>query len=202
MNIHEQLNLDNDKYGLLFDVRRSIRYHDRRRAFYERLHAVTGVFTVLMAGSVLFDIGKNGETAGWLLVLSVFAALMAALDMVIGYSKRAGLHSSLRERFANLEISMILGDTADETWLEHHKSRLLIEKDEPPIYKVLDNLCRNDLLTAEGFSPTKNPNQFVVVSRWKALTAQFWQWENDPCKTHEGELKAKVEPAKQETFPA
>lgn len=202
MNISEQLNLDDDKYGLLFDVRRSIRYHDRRRAFYERLHSVTSVLTVLMAGSVFFDIGKNGETAWWLLALSVFAALMATLDMVIGYSKRSGLHSSLRERFANLEIAMVMGDTADETWIEHSKSRLLIEKDEPPIYKVLDNLCRNDLVTAEGFRPKNNPDQFIVISWWKALTAQFWQWENDPCKTLKDELEAKAKPAKQETFPA
>jgi hypothetical protein len=35
MNIED---MTDAQYGLLFDVRRSIRYHDRRRAFFETLH--------------------------------------------------------------------------------------------------------------------------------------------------------------------
>jgi len=32
-------------------VRRSIRYHDRRRAFFETLHRLTGALTVLLASA-------------------------------------------------------------------------------------------------------------------------------------------------------
>lgn len=178
MHLTEQLNISHEQYGLLFDVRRSVRYHDRRRAFYEQWQHFTSFLTILMAGSVLFDLAKSGETAWWLQLISVLAAFFAAMDMVIGYSKRASLHSSLRERFALLEIAMVTGDAEDATWSAYQRERLMIEKDEPPLYKVLDNLCRNELLEAEGFKRKKYPGQFFDATCWQELTAQFFRWEN------------------------
>lgn len=178
MNLQEQLQLSDEHYALLFDVRRSIRYHDRRRAFYEQLHHLTSLLTILMAGSVLFDLAKKGETADWLTGISVAAALLAAIDMVIGYSKHASLHSSLRERFANLEIEIISGPADGPRWMNYQKERLLIEKDEPAIYQVLDGLCRNELLVAEGFTKSKNPDQFFNTYFWRRWTAQLFRWEN------------------------
>lgn len=170
--------LSDKQYELLFDVRRSLRYHDRRRAFYELLHQITSLMTILMAGSVLFDIAKSGETASWMVFLSTVAALLAAADMVVGYSRRANLHTDLRSRFADLEISILFGDLTDSTWRNHRKTRLSIEKDEPPVYVVLDSLCRNELLVAEGFDRKTNVDQFAKVSWWQTVTSQLWRWEN------------------------
>lgn len=178
MNLCEQLDLNHEQYGLLFDVRRSVRYHDRRRGFYEQCHHITSLLTILMAGSVLFDIGKTGEAAHWLYALSVLAALMAAADMVIGYSKRAVLHGALRERFADLEIAMVCESAAVEVWQKYQRERLLIEKDEPPVYRVLDLLCRNELLQAEGYTREKSPGEFFEASLWQKLTSQLWRWDN------------------------
>jgi hypothetical protein len=178
VKIKELLHLTDEHYQLLFNVRRSIRYHDRRRAFYERLHHLTSLLTILMAGSFLFDLAKDGDTARWLIVLSTAAAFLAALDMVIGYSTRASLHSSLRERFANLEIEMVTGTTDDQEWENHFKKRLLIEQDEPAIYKMLDLLCHNELLEAEGFSRSKSPEEFFNAHLWHKLTSQLFRWEN------------------------
>jgi hypothetical protein len=50
MNIED---MTDAQYGLLFDVRRSIRYHDRRRAFFETLHRITSALTILLVGWVL-----------------------------------------------------------------------------------------------------------------------------------------------------
>lgn len=178
MNLQEQLDLSNDKYALLFDVRRSVRYHDRRRAFYELMHQITGLLTILMAGSVLFDLAKSGSTAWWLIGLSVVAALMAAMDMVVGYNKRANLHGSLRERFALLEIDMIDGDTLDATWQRYQRTRLQIEKDEPAIYVIVDLLCHNELLVAEGVQKKNHPDKFAKIGRWQTWTSHIWRWEN------------------------
>lgn len=175
MNLQEQLQLSDEHYALLFDVRRSIRYHDRRRAFYERLHHVTSLLTILLAGSVLFDLAKEGETAAWLVWVSTAAALLAAVDMVIGYAKQSSLHSSLRERFANLEIEMISGSDNGDCWVGYQKERLLIEKDEPAVYPVLDGLCRNELLIAEGYSKKDTPEYFFDSSFWHPWTAQFFR---------------------------
>lgn len=170
--------LSDVQYGLLFDVRRSVRYHDRRRAFYEQLHKITSLLTILMAGSVLFDVAKSGNTATWMVSLSVIAGLLAALDMVVGYSRCANLHSDLRARFADLEISMLQETNFNDDWLKYQNIRLLIEKDEPPIYVALDALCRNELLVAEGFSKAKDADQFAKVGRWQSATSQLFRWES------------------------
>lgn len=178
MNPQCLLDLSDDKYGLLFDVRRSVRYHDRRRAFYELLHWITGLLTILMAGSVLFDLAKPGNTAWWLIGLSVVAALMAAMDMVVGYNKRANLHGNLRERFALLEIAMIDGDTLDATWQQYQRTRLQIEKDEPAVYKIVDLLCHNELLVSEGVTRDKEPGRFAKMAWYHVWTSHIWRWEN------------------------
>jgi hypothetical protein len=179
MNLRELLNLSDEQYGLLFDVRRSIRYHDRRKAFYDRLHHITSLLTILLAGSVLFDWAKDGNTAQWMLVLSTIAALLAALDMVIGYSNRANLHSSLRERFAALEIEMVTGESDDhEAWTNYQRQRLLIEKDEPATYQALNLLCHNEVLVAEGFSKSKTPEYFPKLYFWHSWTRNLLRWEN------------------------
>lgn len=179
MNLREILNLSDEQYGLLFDIRRSIRYHDRRRAFYEQLHHVTSVLTILLAGSVLFDIAKQGETAEWMTWLSLVAALLATADMVLGYSKRAGLHDQLREKFVMLEIDMVCGPAGEEDkWQDYQKRRLLIEKDEPAIYRVVDGLCRNELLVAEGFSRKDASEHFFKCNFWHRWTAQLFRWDD------------------------
>lgn len=173
-----KLKIDHKKYGLLFDIRRSIRYHDRRRTFFEQLHRLTSLLTILMAGSVLFDLGKEGQTATWLTTISTIAAVIAAVDMVIGFSKRSNQHSDLREKFATLEIEMVTGSDDELTWQDYVKRRLLIEKDEPAIYRVLDGLCRNELLIAEGYTRKDHGQYFFKCNVVHRLTAQFFRWDN------------------------
>lgn len=170
MNIHA---LNDEQYGLLFDVRRSVRYHDRRRAFFERLHQVTGGLTVLLAGSVLFDLARPGETPAWLATLAVVAALLSAWDIVVGYAAKAGLHRELRQRFGALEMTMLAGDATSDTWDAHRQARLSIEQDEPPIYRALDALCHNELLRAEGIRDTAH---WARLSAWQKATRHVFHW--------------------------
>lgn len=178
MNFQDQLHLSDDNYGLLFDVRRSIRYHDRRGAFYERFHQVTSVLTILMAGSVLFDIGKSGPTDLWLTYLALAAALLAAFDMVVGYSRKATLHSELKSRFADLEIRMLTGPSQGEIWAEYATERLRIEKDEPSPYYIVDALCRNELLVASGVRRKERPELFAKVNWYQWATRHFAHWSD------------------------
>lgn len=172
MNLHD---LNDAQYGLLFDVRRSIRYHDRRRAFFERLHQITGGLTVLLAGSVLFDLARPGETPAWLSALAVVAALLSAWDIVVGYASKAGAHRELRQRFGALEMAILSGDLGDSTWNEHRLARLRIEQDEPPVYRVLDMLCHNELLRAEGVGDAAH---WAKVSAWQKATRHIFRWSD------------------------
>ena len=135
--------------------------------------------SILMAGSVLFDVAKPGENPSWLIILSGVAALLAILDMVIGYGKFASLHTQLRSKFADLEIRLVTTDSLDgKLWQEFHRERLLIEKDELPIYKVLDLLCRNELLESEGHRRETASKLFFTPTWFQKLTSQLFRWDN------------------------
>jgi len=162
--------MSDEQYALFFDVRRSIRYHDRRRAFFETLHRLTGALTVLLAGAVLFDIARPGDNPAWLLALAAIAAVLSAFDLVAGYSSRANRHADLKRRFVALESGILAADTADATWQRLAADRLAIEADEPPIYRALDVLCHNELARAEGIFDTYH------LPAWAALTAHLFHW--------------------------
>lgn len=164
--------LSQAQYGLLFDVRRSIRYHDRRRTFFEQLHRITGVLTFLLAGSVLFEVARPGESAAWLVGLSVVAALLAACDTVAGYASRANQHHALKSRFIDLEREILGADPSNPTWVAHQVRRLEIERDEPPVYRALDLLCHNELARAEGC----RAEEMAHVGWLARLTSQFLHW--------------------------
>lgn len=168
----QKIQMADDQYDLFFDVRRSVRYHDRRRSFFEYMHRITAALTILMAGSILFDIGKMGTTAPWLVALSVVAALLATFDMVVGYASKADLHRSLKVRFGELEMAIIVGDSSQVEWDAHHLKRLEIEQDEPTIYRALDVLCYNEVAIADGVKK-ENLRNIDCITR---VTCHLFHW--------------------------
>jgi hypothetical protein len=168
------MSFDQEQDGLLFDVRRSIRYHDRRRAFFEVLHRMTAVLTILLAGSVLFALAIPGEMASWMVCLAVLASILTACDMVIGYATVANRHAMLRARFCDLEIS-VLSAQDPAAFNACQLDRLTIERDEPPVYRALDLYCYAELCAAEG---RERPANFPPLRWFHALTSQFYTWPN------------------------
>ncbi len=173
-----QAKLSHEQYGLLFDIRRSARYHERRRVFFEGLHRITSFLTILLAGGVLFELAGTGSPAKWLQCVSLGAGSMAAVDLIVGFAARATQHAGFRSRYVDLEIAMIGNGDSAEVWQAHRLARLAIERDEPPVYRALDLLCRNEMLQAEGFSREKQPEQFSRIGWWPQLTSHFWHWQN------------------------
>jgi hypothetical protein len=170
--------MNDEQYGLFFGVCRSIRYHDRRRAFFEQLHRISGGLTVLLAGSVLFDLSRPGQSAVWMTVLATVAALLAAFDIVIGYAAKANLHLDLKRRFCELEMSVVSGGDSEEIWKSHQLARLRIEQDEPPIFRALDCLCHNELMTAQGYRKEDGDGLYVKLNNWQKFTRHFIYWGN------------------------
>lgn len=166
--------MTDDQYGMLFGVRRSIRYHEQRAAFFEVLHRVTGALTILLAGSVLYDIARPGNSPAWLLALAALAAILAAFDFVIGYARSGALHRTLKSRFGELEIAILCGDDADETWQKHWAERLRIEQDEPAVYRALDLACHNELLPVEGHGQGSDHRR--TIKPWQYATRHFLHW--------------------------
>ena len=161
---------------LVFDIRRSIRYHDQRKGFYEFCHLLTNLFTIFMSGVALTDVlGVNtpdGWVSGLIKVLAFVAAMFSAIDLLVGYQKKSSLHDRLKNEFADLEIQL-LKDVDYESACTRRKQ---IEKEEPSTYYALDAVCRNEQLRAEGYS-ADHPNGYVLVGRFVRATRNLHRWE-------------------------
>lgn len=138
-------------HNLLFGVRRSIRYHNRRERFFDRLHkfstflsALTGTATV---ASVLAKAGP-----GWTVSFAFSVAVFSVIDLVVGTARQARLYNDLARRFFGLEKAIITcKDPSEDDIAYFTAQRLDIEADEPPPLKVLDSICHNELLRAMNY---------------------------------------------------
>lgn len=149
-------------YGLLFDLRRSVRYHDRRRAWFESLYRLTGVTAILIGAAIFIPVRP------WMAAQLIIAGLLLG-GVALGFASSAALHKALRIRFIGLEAEMLANPAAN-----HHIARLVIEKDEPPIYRALDLLCHNEQLRAEAHPAIAD--YLVTVPLYQRLTCHLFRW--------------------------
>jgi hypothetical protein len=164
---------DAQTHSLFFGVQRSQLYHDRRVAHYELLHRLTNVCAVLLAGIVLFEfIGAHSPI--YFKVLAACGALLAAFDVVIGFSRKADLHRDLKRKFGALEADMESGSLS--TVHEAKGRRLSIEADEPPKFYALDLLAHNELCISVGRKWSDEPCHLVQVNWFRRLTANWLHW--------------------------
>jgi hypothetical protein len=166
----QQFDAQLDKhYEALFLVRRSVRYHDRRVAHYERLHRFTSLISILLAGFVFIEV-SDYQLPHWVKWVAAVGGLLSAWDMVQGFAKRADLHRNLKRRFLAVEIAM------QEPMSAAQAQRLIleIEGDEPPIYRAVDLLCHNELCAAEG----QDAKHFVLLTPLQRGTANWLKWTN------------------------
>ena len=145
---------DNRTYDLLFSVRRSVRYHNRRRRFYETWNAIT-VTTAAVGGSaagIAYYISGFVEGIHVLPVAaSCIVALLSAIDIGVGTSRNANLHAELARKFIELEKRFAHGkNLTDDEHEDLVRSRLEIETVEPTTLRLLDLMCHFELLRATG----------------------------------------------------
>lgn len=163
----------------LFDTQRAIRYHDQRKSFFDFMHRVTNVLTILMAGNVIFTLALpvNGQAPWWFTAISIIAVLMAACDLVIGYSSKSALHASLRDQFIDLETEIQIAGKSEFNSADFQKKRAEIEKKEPPVYCALDAVCYNEVVRAT-YDRDKYRNYLLNIHWSHRLTRHFFQWKN------------------------
>lgn len=160
-----------DRHNLLWNVRKSQRYHARRMAFFDRWHKVTGFVGVLGASAVFVAMAEHVPV--WLATTGAgLVVVMSSIDLVVGFSVMARCHNDLRRRFCLLEAAIAAKPEAKASELARWtEERLNIEADEPPVYVALDLQCDNELRRATGRDPEP-------LGRFMGLTAHWLRWEN------------------------
>jgi len=157
-------------HNILFGVRRSIRYHHRRRRFFDRIHKLT-TFLSALTGTATFATVFAKAGPAWTLSFAAAVAIFSTIDLVVGTAQSARLYDDLAKRFIDLEKEIVTtGEMTDELLANFKAERLDIEKDEPPPLKVLDSICHNELMRAMDY----DPKDFVPINYYQRFFAQFF----------------------------
>lgn len=161
-----------------FDVEVAIRYHDRRRGFFDTAHRTVLALNVFVATAIVSQLSVQlglqpyVQNAGLALV-----ALVNILDLVVGFSERARVHDAFFKSYYALDKEMAstnkdVADSADlyRKWLSQFMD---IGKDEGVIYKALYALCQN-----EAAGVWKLETGFSRVGFVRSLLAHFLPMSN------------------------
>ena len=164
-----------DCHELLFGVRRSVRYHNRRRRFYTALHKWQVFGSLLLASATVMAFAGviGGEWPLWAKTLpAILVSVLAGLDLVFGTVDKTWLHADLERQFIELErqLETARDNPTAKLIVQMTDRRLDIERQEPPVLRVLDTLCHNELAHAMGYGA----EQQVRVGFWQRLFANFF----------------------------
>ena len=168
----DQLQTDCDE--LLFAARRSVRYHRHREGFFNRVHQVSTLGIAFLGVATVVSLLAQ-PSAAWTwrpLVAGALTAVVAVARIVSGPARAARHHDTLAVSFIGLEKDILRAAPAltPETLMELQTRRLVIEATEPPVYRVLDAVCHDELVTALGRDPAQRTN----VTRWQRRWRHFF----------------------------
>jgi hypothetical protein len=164
----EEKQRKDELHELLFGVRRSIRYHNRRRRFFDGFDKLAKVLSVIGGSAAVAAVVGSFHWAA--VALSTMVAVTSAFSLVVGPAQGARLHAELAKRFATLEHDIVRSKQPNADRLNDFVAeRLLIEADEPPPMRVLDTLCHNELCEAMGYDAC----HFYKVGWFQAVFAQI-----------------------------
>ncbi len=166
---------------LLFGVQRSVRYHDRREAFFARVSRVATWLSAVSSTAAIGAMVDESKIAG--MVLAGFAASLSVASLVLGAGDMARKHLDLRRRFIALERQIARGATAatDAAVAEWTAQRLEIEEGEPPTLVTLNRICSNEQTRAQGWG------YIFKIGWWRRWTASVLSGPDAPprCVAYE-----------------
>lgn len=154
---------DDDPYYIIsLAVHRSRRYHSKMSDFYQLLsNIVLGANAVLGAGAFIALLGGDNSLLAKILIGIVAAG--SAIDNTIGFAKLSKLHADLARKFTELAANMALWDATEQNYRRACSERIRIEKDEPPIRRLVDLQARNEEMRSRGYPS----DDMVPLSRWQ-----------------------------------
>jgi hypothetical protein len=164
-------NVDLAWHNLKFSVRRSIRYHTRRRMFFDSLYKWTQVLCLISGSATVAIVTSNYMDGALTIWFAATVAVFSALNLVFGFAGSARLHSDLAQKFSDLEKKITLDGNKSITSINTFTTeRLDIETGEPPTLRVLDMICHNELCRAMGYGE----ETMAKISFFQRLCAQFF----------------------------
>lgn len=157
---------------LLFNVRLSIRYHNRRRSWFDMLNLGANALSVILSASAIAALRIQADHLAVWCALAI--TVVSGFNLVLRTSERARQHHDLARRFIALEQKVL--PAREDLFALLYADKLSIEADEPPPLNVLGLMCHNDQVMAEGISSDRK----IALWWWQRLLAQVLDLPPEP----------------------
>ena len=145
---------------LLWGVRRSVRYHNRRRAWFERWHHGTLILAIVALSGVALNSVSH--------LIAPVGIVFLATNVVCRFADRASDHKMFAANFRRLE-HQLLPPCTEKDLDRLHVERLEIETEEPPVKRLLDVQCHYELWKA-----TRQDYKHVPIVWWRRWTVNWF----------------------------
>ena len=166
-----------------FQVERSIRYHARRQAFYESFDTIVNALNLILGSGAVISLISDQFEDWFAGVLAALVAIVSFINLAMRSAEKGSLHSQLKQRHNDLLKRVRKLDPAalnfDRAYSRCEDQLLDIERDEPPINRLVDLMSHNELALSQGAG-----NDYIYyVPPFKAFTANLWRYEVSQPKT-------------------
>jgi len=169
-------------HTLLFAVRRSIRYHTRRRRFFDGRYRVTTAVAIILGSTSVVTVLTQLNPV-YPAIASAIITVLLTLDLVAGTTAMSRLHHDLAREFGSLEEQLILmKEPSDDALRELTAARLKIEAKEPPVFRILDLLCHNEVVLALGYEE----GELYHIPLYKRLVAHLIPFGDQSIRKYRG----------------
>jgi len=154
--------------ALDFAVHVGMRYHAKRRAWFDALHRLAMVIAALGSSAAAAALYGGLIAAGEGLVTAV--AIAAACELAFGFAERGRSADALYRRYAALAGAIAAAKSVDSDLLRlWEKRRLLIRADCEERLLVLHRICYNLEAEARGY----DAEALYEVKPWQRLAAHL-----------------------------
>lgn len=163
-----KIELENSKKDLLFDINRSIRYNSKRCKFFEYLDRFVNFIGLIFSSSAIYVITKEYQLVA--ILLGAVVTITSSLALVIGFSNKARDHRDFINGFSQLQTLLLTSELSEKLINDVTAKMRELDSKEPAVLIVLEQICYNEQLIAEGFPKEKCSK----ISWYQRLFAQFF----------------------------
>ena len=140
--------LEEELFKLQFNLGRSIRYHSRRRKFFDFWDKFTTFCSLIFSSTATYGVLSTNEKVT--LISGAIVTILSSLSLVIGFSNKARDHFDFVKQYSLLERMSIRESLSEMLLRKITDEKLSIESTEPPILRVLNEMCWNEEAKAQG----------------------------------------------------
>lgn len=174
-------------YDVCFSVERCRRYHAKMQAYYDWCYNLTRAATALTGTASFFALLAGGTEIAKYLTAVVAAA--ASLDSVFRFDRKARLHEGLSRRFTDLGAKIAGWEPVPQNLKKARADRLRIERDEPPVRRLIDLQAQNEETRARGIPE----DRCVPLSGWQRMFGYVGTFGMKRLETWSAEQRLKTD---------